>query len=76
MDIEISQAEAIYCDIGPNAGVYRIDIAGSVYLTPGELGSLGPEGLRVTVAPQMSAPFRQRLMVVREYDVPDEPALM
>jgi hypothetical protein len=36
MKDRITFRSALYCDDGPNAGMYRVDVSGSVYMTPEE----------------------------------------
>ena len=36
MKTSIRVHSALYCDIGPNAGTYRVDVLGSVFLSPEE----------------------------------------
>lgn len=36
MKVIITERGALYCDTGPNQGMYRVDIAGNVYMTPEE----------------------------------------
>lgn len=38
-----------YCDTGPNNGMMRIDVHGSIYLTPEEYEQYGKNGAKIVI---------------------------
>lgn len=49
MKFRIRESGPLFCDAGPNEGMYRIDIKGSVYLTAEELREYQSAGRLVLV---------------------------
>lgn len=58
MDVLLKEELYRYCDQGPHQGQYRVDIAGSVYMSGPELDRYVRDGLRVGLGEAMQGPNR------------------
>lgn len=52
MDVKVKYGSALVCDIGPHAGMTRVDLTASVYMTDREYAVYRETGaLRISVEP-------------------------